>query len=204
MNMGMPTRKQWQELKKTYGVPAGAVSGVDVGKALDAYWNSGAKNAVQQGASAATLEVILAKYISKLDKKKVKNYTAFQKIFLDDYVGEAHTLAADAKRYNANKDVYKAELVKFFTAAQQLKVGKTTKNDLEKFKSGPLRGVSALGKNAAGVDPTKIDEWLGTVNDGIQNLKSDVSRQELDTFVEATLKTVNEVRKLAKAQGLVK
>ncbi len=202
--MGIPTRKQWQELKKKHSISAGAVSGVEVGKAIDAYWNSGAKNAVQQGVSVGALEVVLAKYISKLDKKKVKDYPAFQKIFLDDYVGEAHKLKADAVRYNATKDVYKAELVKFFTAAQQLKVGKTTKNDLEKFKSGPLRGLSALGKNAAGVDPTKIDEWLGTVNDAIQKLKSEATRQELDDFVEATLKTVNEVRKLAKAQGLVK
>jgi hypothetical protein len=200
--MSIPKHSEWKTLKTKYGVATGAVRGVDVGKALDRYWNSNAKTAKEQHASLAALEKTLATYISKLDKKKVKQYPAFQKIFLNQYVGEAHKLAEDAKRYYADADTYKKELIKFFTATQRLKTGVTTKNDLEKYKSGPVRGLSALGKSVRKVDLSDIDGWLGTINDAVQKLPSDPSRRELDDFVAATIKTAEQVAKLAKAKGL--
>jgi hypothetical protein len=198
--MSIPKRSEWKILKTKYGVATGAVSGIDVGKALDSYWNSGAKNAKEQYASLDALEKVLAAYISKLDKKKVKQYALFQKAFLDDYVGEAHKLKEDAKRYYADIDTYKKELAKFFTATQRLKTGVTTKDDLEKYKSGPVRGLSALGKSVRKVDISDIDGWLGTINEAVQSLPATPTRQQLDNFVEATIKTAEKVSALAKAK----
>jgi hypothetical protein len=200
--MSIPKRSEWKTHKTQYGVATGAVSGVDVGKALDTYWNSGATTPKEQYASLEVLEKVLAAYISKLDKKKVKQYPAFQKVFLDKYVGEAHKLKEDSKRYYANTETYKKELAKYFTATQRLKKGVTTKDDLEKYKSGPLRGLSALGKSVRGVDVSEIDGWLGNVNDAVQKLPSNPSRQQLDDFVETTIKTAEKVATLAKAQKL--
>jgi hypothetical protein len=198
--MSIPKHSEWKTMKTKYGVATGGVSGINVGKALDNYWNSGAKTPKEQYASLEALEKVLAAYISKLDKKKVKQYAPFQKAFLDDYVGEAHKLKEDAKRYYADIDTYKKELAKFFTATQQLEKGKTTKNDLEKYKSGPVRGLTALGKSVRKVDISDIDGWLGTINDAVQKLPATPSRQELDDFVDVTIKTAEKISSLAKAK----
>jgi hypothetical protein len=200
--MSIPKHSEWKTLKTKYGAATGAVSGIDVGKALDKYWNSGAKTPKEQYASLEALEKTLAAYISKLDKKKVKQYAAFQKVFLDNYVGEAHKLKEDSKRYYADAETYKKELAKFFTATQQLKKGSTTKDQLEKYKSGPVRGLSALGKSVRKVDLSDIDGWLGTINDAVQKLPATPSRSQLDDFVDTTIKTAEKVAELAKAKGL--
>jgi hypothetical protein len=198
--MSIPKHSEWKALKTKYGVATGAVSGIDVGKELDLYWNSGATTPKEQLAALTALEVKLAAYISKLDKKKVKQYAPFQKEFLDKYVGEAHKQKEDAKRYNANAELYKKELIKFFTAVQALDKERTTKDDLEKFKSGPVRGLSALGKNVRGVDVTKIDEWLGTINTAVQALPNDASDAKIAVFIDATVKTAEQIKALARAQ----
>src|SRR6266542_1231842 len=200
--ISIPKRSEWKTLKTKYGVATGAVSGVDVGKALDSDWNSGATTPKEQYASPEALEKVLPAYIGKLDKKKVKQYDPFQKIFLNAYLGEAHKLKEDSKRYYADAETYKKELAKFFSATHQLKKGTTTKNDLEKYKSGPLRGLSALGQSVRKVDLSEIDGWLGTINDNIQKLPATPTRQQLDDFVEVTKKTAEKVADLAQAQKL--
>jgi hypothetical protein len=201
--VSIPKRSEWKTLKAKHQVADGAVSGINVGDALDKYWNSGATTAKEQLASLEALEIKLNNYMTKLDKKKVKlDYPGFEKEFLNKYLGEAHKLKEDAKRYNANVDLYKKELIKFFTAVQALDKKKTTKAELEKFKSGPVRGLSALGKNVRGADLTHIDSWLGTINDAIQKLPKDTTQKDIETFIDATLKTAEEIKKLAQAQHL--
>ena len=181
----------------------GAVSGINVGDALDKYWNSGAKTPKEQMASLEILETKLNSYITKLDKKKVKkDYDDFQKVFLNKYLGEAHKMKEDAKRYNANVDIYKKELIKFFTAVQALDKVRSTKTDLDKFRSGPVRGLTALGKSVRGADVTEIDKWLGTIDAAVLKLHADVSRTDIATFIDASIKTAEEIKKLAKAQNL--
>lgn len=198
----VPKHSEWKAMKKKYGVADGAVRGIDLGKELDKYWNSKASTPVQQLALLEPLEVKLKNYIEKLDKKKVKQYDAFVKAYLDGYLGEVHKLAVDNKRYRATAAIYKTELAKFFTAVQKLDKDKTTKNDIEKFKSGPVRGLSAVGSNAKGVKPQEIDGWLGTINEAVQKLPPNPSRVEIETFIEATIKTAEEIAKIAKKQGL--
>ncbi len=200
--MSIPKRSEWKTLKTKYGVADGAVSGINVGNELDKYWNSGAQTAKDQLAALTALELKLNTYITKLDKKKVKQYDPFQKEFLNKYLGEAHKLKEDSKRYNANVDIYKKELVKFFTSVQALDKTRTTKEDLEKFKSGPVRGLSALGKNVRGADVSQIDGWLDTINEAVQKLPKDPSRGEIETFIDATIKTAEKVKELAQAQHL--
>jgi hypothetical protein len=48
-------------------------------------------------------------------------------------------------------------LIKFFTAVKSLDKTRTIKAELEKFKSGRVRGLSALGKNVRGADVAHID-----------------------------------------------
>lgn len=206
-NMSIPKRSEWKALKSKHKVADGAVKGVNVGDALDKYWNSGAKTAKQQQASLATLETQLNSYITKLDQKKVqKDYAAFEKTFLDKYLGEAHKQKVDAGRYNANADIYKKELVKFFTAVQALNKTSSDATALDKFRSGPVRGVTALGKNVSGVDVAEIDRWLGTIDAAVLAFHADMKRYErtkIEEFVTNTIKTAEEIKKVAKTQDLV-
>ena len=142
----IPTHAKWKAFKKDCGVADGAVSGIDLGKALDTYDKSaktGIQFAIANGEAARKLEGVLANYIQKLDKKKVKEYAKFQKKFLDDYVGAAKAKADDFKRYSADAETFKKELSSFFSMVQRFPVDGTTEADLQKFKSGPLRGFRA-------------------------------------------------------------
>jgi hypothetical protein len=208
-----PKRTDWQKLKKKYSIPDGAVKGFNVGKELDAFHKAydGVKGATapqQRAVIAEGLEKKLATYLTGMskNKKSYKLYAGFEREFLDDYVGKLNFMKKDLKRYNADREVYQAEIVKFFSAVAKLEANKSkvTKDILEKFKSGPLRGLSAVGSKAKGVDTKDIDAWLGTINDAVQKLPKDPTRTDLDNFVEATVKTTEEVATLARAQGLVK
>lgn len=74
--MPIPTRKQWLALKKKYGVPDGAVKGVDVGEALDKYWAKAKTHPSPQLDEA--LAASLKAYIAKIDKAKVKQFGPFK------------------------------------------------------------------------------------------------------------------------------
>jgi hypothetical protein len=177
--MGMiliPTHAKWKTFKKECGVADGAVSGINVGKALDAYDNAvktGIQYAKANAEAAAKLEGVLATYIQKLDKKKVKDYAKFQKKFLDDYVGAAKAKAEDFKRYSADAETYKKELASFFSMVQRFPVNGTTDEDLQKFKSGPLRGLSAVGSGLkdASIDLTPIDKRAADIQKLIEAAK---------------------------------
>jgi hypothetical protein len=199
--MPIPTRKQWQDTKKKYGVPDGAVSGINLGQEIDKYWKS--NTAKEQAAALTVLETKLNTYITKIDKKKIKQYPAFEKDFLNNYLGQAHFMREDLKRYAANAEVYKKELMKFFTAVQKLDKQKSTEGDLQKFRSGPVRGLTAMGKNLkGGYDTRQIDGWLGTMDAAVLKLNKP-SQQQIAGFVDATIKTAGEIQKAAKAQGLL-
>lgn len=208
-----PKRAQWKALKKKYSIPDGAVKSIEVGKELDAFHKAydnvkGATAPAQRATIAEGLEKKLGAYLTALSKNKkaYKQYAGFEREFLDDYLGRLNFMKKDLKRYSADRETYQAEIVKFFSAVAKLEANKpkVTKDILEKFKSGPLRGLSAVGSKAKGVDTKAIDDWLGTINDAVQNLPKDPSRQQLDDFIDATVKTTEEVAKLARAQGLVK
>lgn len=197
----IPTRKDWQAMKKKYGVADGAVRGINVGEELDKY--NAATNLKERQVAVARLEQKLAAYIGKVDKKSVKQFPAFQKDFLDNYVGVAHFFGEDLKRYAADAETYKKELVKFFGAVQKLNKDTSTKADLEAFKSGPMRGLSALGSNARKVDPREIDAALAPVNKAIDKLPDNPSPEALSRLVAGILQQAKAVQVAAKKQQLV-
>ncbi len=204
-----PTHKMWKALKKKYDVPDGAVKGIDLGKAIDKYWKDmEGKRPPQMVAVAQECEQVLANYIGKFDKKKVKEYAKFEKEFLDDFVGAMHEMADDFSRYTADIELYAAELRKFFASVTKLEVGNTTLNDLEGFKSGPQRGLTALAKSVKGIDPTEIDKLLGTINDTIdkmsaKNQTDPIPQKLIDNFVSAIHAAAEKIAKIAKAQEII-
>lgn len=201
----IPTRKQWVEVKKKFGVPDGGVSGINVGAELEKYWKSigGSSGMKGQAAALALLEPKLAGYIQKLDKKKVKKYPEFQKKFLDEYVGQAHYMREELQRLDGSVQSYKKTLMLFFSATQKLDKKKTTKAELDKFRSGPVRGVTAAGKSfRGGIDVSDIDKWLGTIDAAVLKMDDKTTQNEIASFVDATIKTAEQVGKLAKQKGL--
>jgi hypothetical protein len=201
----IPTRKQWLALKKQYGVADGAVKGINVGAELDKYWKSigSASGAKGQAIALGLLEPKLAEYISKLDKSKVKKYAELQKKYLDEYVGQAHYMREELKRLDGSTGAYKKQLTMFFGAVQHLDKKKTTKSDLDKFRQGPVRGVTAAGKTfRGGIDVSDIDKWLGTIDTAVLKMSDKTTQNEIANFVDATIKTAEQVAKLAKAKDL--
>ncbi len=203
----IPSRTKWKALKKTHEVADGAVSGVDLGKALDAYdaaVKAGVRFALANADAAEKLEKTLATYISKLDKKKVKkDYAKFEKTFLDDYVGAAKAKKDDFKRYSADAETFKKELTSFFTAIQKLTPNKTTDAELQKFKSGPLRGLSAVGSGLrdANVDLSEINKHAAD----IQKLIDAAAGKDgavIEKVREAIVKLAEDLAAEARQQGL--
>jgi len=206
----IPARKDWVIFKKKYGVSDAASSKVKLGEALDAYFKTPATTLKQQTALLEALETKLNTYITTIDKKKVKKYPEFEKAFLDTYLHVAHLKKEDAKRYNASAAVYKTELSKFFTAVQALSPkmnakGVATphlKEELDRFRSGPVRGVTAVGKNVKAVDVREIDTLLGHIDAGVLALPKAPTDDQIHAFNAATLKTTEEIRQAAVALGL--
>lgn len=198
----IPKRKAWQDLKKKYGVPDGATVGVKVGDELDLYWKSisSPKTIV---AAAARVEEKLATYIKKIDKKKVKDYPKFEKEFLDNFLAPAHLKGVEMKRMAADKKIIQGELANFFNGVTKLDPAKSSLDDLQKFKSGPLRGLYAVGKSARGVDLRDIDKLCAPLNDGIDKLPKDISQQDLGVFVKKIFTTAKAVQADAKDKGIL-
>ena len=98
--MAIPSRKQWQAEKKKYGIPDGAVKGVDLGKELDKVAKAASGGVKGQAAYVAALKSYLpiaSKYITTLGKDaktkaKIAKWAEFQKNFLDEFVQPAHQM----------------------------------------------------------------------------------------------------------------
>src|SRR5258707_10279581 len=92
MAVTIPTHKDWVALKLRFKVPAHAVSGVDLGKALDAYHNALSHDLKKNAANAKVLEGVLAKYIKGIKEAKVEKgkFSAFKSEFTAKYLGMAN------------------------------------------------------------------------------------------------------------------
>lgn len=202
MTEPIPTRKWWVTQKKAYGVPDGAVKGINIGDLLDKY-NNGKTMAVRATAAAA-LEKGAATYITKIDKKQVKQYPAFEKVFLDKVLHPAH---AQVKRMELAADgmaLYKSTLQKWFQAVQALDPKKTSRQDLQRFVQYS-RGVSSAGQRTNGaVDPTEIDKVLANIDElDDQTDWNHFTPDDAAVFIGVVKKVANGVRLAAKKQGLV-
>lgn len=204
----MPMHKDWKEFKKKYKVPDGVVKNVHLGKAIDAYW-ANAKQSMKPKdiraniAECEKLEKIFVDYISKFPKDKVKDYNAFSKAFLDNFGNVARALKEDWKRYVADAAVYTKELLHYFSMVQKLAKGKTTIKELEQFKSGPMRGLSAVGSSLQGYDLSGINTPLGPINMTIDGYRGNATREQIDDTIDEIFTATLAVKKAATELGLV-
>lgn len=201
----IPKRADWKKLKTACGVPDGAAKGVNLGDLIDKFHKAydAAKTAPERIKALQPLSVQLADYIKKVDKKKVKDWSKFEHAFVNDYSGAVHAQMEDLKRYNADLEVYAKELLKLFAAATKLKTTGATLAEIQAFKSGPLRGTSAVGRNAKGLDASKIDAVLAPVNTVIDKLPAAAKQDTLDAVVRHVHLAVEKVNELAKEQKLL-
>lgn len=201
--ISIPKHTEWKAVKKKYGVSDGATKGISVGKELDRYWAGAGTTLAEQANLLKPLYAKLDAYIKQIDKKKVKKYAEFEKDFLKNYLGAAHFLLEDIKRYKPTRDLYKKELHKFMSAVQAFDKTKVTKVDLDEFRSGPVRGLSAMGSQVRGADATEIDKLLGVLSTEIPKIPDDASRTDLSAYVDKILKTADKVADLAEDQELL-
>jgi hypothetical protein len=201
--ISVPKHSEWKAVKKKYTVADGATKGVSVGKELDRYWAGTGTTPAEQAKLLTPLYAKLNEYLTKIDKKKVKKYAEFEKDFLKNYLGAVNFLLDDIKRYKPSRDLYQKELHKFMAAVQAFDKSKITKNDLDDFRQGPVRGLSALGSQSRGVDSSEIDKHLGTLSTGIPKIPADASKEDLAKYVDNILKIANKVADLAEAQDLL-
>lgn len=202
----IPNVSKWKELSKLHGAPDGGVT-----KALEAYWASNANTPKKYLVAYTALEKALAAYISKVSKaqKKIKDYPAFEKAFLDKYVGAAHKNRVDTERGMATITTYKAELAKFMAMVQKLDKKKVTALDLSRFKSGPARGLSAMASQARNLKPeelkvlTDIRDEIKKVDAIVDKMPADATQKQLSGYVEQIIGIAEDIAKLAKDGGVI-
>jgi hypothetical protein len=154
----------------------------------------------------------MAAYISKLSKskssqKKIKDYSKFEKTFLDKFLGAAHVNRVDTQRAMAGAQVYKQEIIKFMSGVQQLNKKTATAIELGRFKSGPARGLSAMASKLRNLTEeqnttvTAIRDEVKKVDTIVDGMKKTDGPKEHKAYVKQILAVAEEVRKLAKAGG---
>lgn len=201
----IPNVSKWKELYTKHGAPDGGVT-----KALQAYWNSNANTPQKYLVAYTALEKALAAYISKVskDKKKIKDYSTFEKTFLDKYVGAAHVNRRDTERGMAGVNTYKAEVVKFMAMVQKLSLTKATAEDLGRFKSGPARGLSAMASQARGLSTEQVKvasairEEIKKVDAIVDKMPATATQAQRNGYVKQILVIAKNIAKLAKEGGL--
>lgn len=205
--MAIPTVKEWTTAKTKYGAPDTA-GGVTVSKAFAAYWASGANTPKKYMVAYTALEKALAAYIGKVDKKKIKQYDAFEKEFLNGFIGKVHKERVDTERGMANLNTYKAEVVKYMTMVQKLDTTKTQAIDLERFKQGPVRGLSAMASRATGLTTEQatvlanIDLELKKVDYLVDHMGANPTPKQVSGWVKDIIKNAKAIATLAKAGGI--
>jgi len=208
--MPIPTRKQWQAEKKKYGVPDGAVKGVDLGKELDKVAKANAGGMKAQAAYVAALKVYLpvaSKYITTLGKDaktkaKIAKWSEFQKMFLDDFVQPAHQMIENVKLAADGKKFYQQQLQKWFQQAQKLDPQKSTYDDCEKFTRQTRNLDSAALRTKGAVDKAEISPLSGKIDAAFGELKHDAKQADIAEFVKDARAAMKEIADWAEAKGL--
>ncbi len=197
--MPIPTQGEWTKVKKDFGVPDGIAT-----KAIDAYWKSGASTPKTYMAAYTALEKALVTYLQKLDKKKIKDYAGFEKLFLNKFIGQVHKERVDTERGMATLTTYQSEIVKFMSMVQKLDKKKSTRSDLEKFKQGPARGLSAMASRARGLNAEQV-KVLNAITDEVKKVDKVVdgmvakpTATQLTGYVTQILAIAEKIRVVAK------
>jgi hypothetical protein len=198
----IPSRKWWVTQKKAYGVPDGAVKGIKIGELLDKYNNG--KTMAERKTAAIALGKGAATYITKIDKKQVKQYAAFEKVFLDEIVEPAHAQVKRMELAADGKALYQSTLQKWFQAVQKLDPKKSKSDDLQRFAQYS-RGVTSAGVRVKAVVGTKeIDKIMATIDELNDHTDyKNFTQDDAAVFIGVVKRVANGVRIAAKKQDLV-
>lgn len=204
MAVSVPNHSNWKTFKGKYGVPAGAVSGINVGKELDTYHN-GLKQAkfMDNAKLAAALEKKLADYLKKLDKKKVTKltYDGFKKEFTEKYVLMANAAEEEYKAMGGDLGAFTERLSKCIVNGMKLKAG-IALAPLQTYRSGEVRGLLAAATRVKGVDIADIKQLWDTIDNTINNLGKDDTQVTLDKVVALVHVTAKKSKEVESAKGL--
>ena len=204
MAASMPLRKDWQDFKKKHKIGDGAVSGINLGKVLEDYWKNLDPSPKKNLAAAVEVEKVMINYITKYSKAhKDAKYKASIDAFMKDILGECKKVQKDFELMIGGVDAYCKVVLELVSATQQLTSADTTKADLEKYKSGQLRKLGAVGSKTNGVDQTEINKYLGKINEIIDKMPGDSSREFIAKFVSAIIKSVELIVADCKKQGIM-
>lgn len=122
---------------------------------------------------------------------------------MDDYLGCVHAMAVDFKRYQTDVHTYVEELRKFFAALTKLEADKATLSTLQEFNQGPLRGLSAMGKNLSGYELSDIDGLCGKMAQAIGKMSPATPQSTINKFIELAAETGQAIHGLAHKKGIL-
>jgi hypothetical protein len=208
MTNDIPNTSKWTALYTKHGAPDGGVT-----KAMNAYWASGANTPQKFLVAYGNLEKVMATYISKVskDKKlkaKITDYEKFEKTFLDTFLGVAHKNRLDTERGMAGIKNYKAELIKFMAMVQKLSPTKATALDLERFKQGPARGLSAMASQARGLTKEQltvanaIRDEVKKVDTIVDTKPANATQKQINALVKQIITVAKNIREIAVDGGM--
>src|SRR4029079_3670804 len=104
---------------------------------------------------------------------------------------------------------YQAEIVKFMGMVQKLSPTKATAIDLEHFKQGPSRGLSAMASKVRGMTKEQlkvandIRDELAKVDTIVDTKPANASQKQINGYVKQIMTIANTCRKIAKAGDML-
>jgi hypothetical protein len=204
MAISIPKRSEWQTFKDGFGIPKGAVSGINVGDELDRWHNGMSRDFKRNAELARALENKLAEYLRRLDAKKVtkRSHSDFKSEFTTKYVLMANRVVEEMSAMAGEREAYKGRLELLWREAGRMRKG-VTLSTLQTFRSGAVRGQLAVAANVKGYDPKdQIQLWKG-IDDTINNLNSSHPQATLDEVARLIEVTLTKSKELARSSGLV-
>ncbi|MBV8650779.1 MAG: hypothetical protein JO255_04880, partial [Alphaproteobacteria bacterium] len=182
---------------------AHAVSGIDLGKALDTYHNGLSHNLKQNAANAKKLEGTLAKYLKGIKESQVEKgkFSNFKSEFTSHYVKMATDAAEEFTAMSGDLAAYTERLKLVLGDGLKLKAG-VTLQELQAFRQGPIRGLLALGPKVRGFDPKDITQLWKPIDDVINKLGANNDQQTLDKVVHLIQVTVPKTKSQVAKDGI--
>lgn len=203
----MPRHSEWKKLKKEYGIGAGAVSGVNIGKALDTYNTRKCKKPSEHLAMANDLFGVLDKYLKGLKEKQVAKgrFAEFKKVFMKDYLANISGEIKDLQAMSGSVDGFLDKISKLSVGT--LKLGTNPDlTTLQKYRQGPVRGLLTMIDLVKQLDTKLVADlrklW-GDMDGIINKLGADTPQATLDKVAKLAAVTLKKTQELLKKAGLV-
>jgi hypothetical protein len=204
MSLSIPTHAEWQRFKESFGIPKGAVSGINLGDELER-WSKGMSRDFKRNAELAkTLENKLADYLKRLDAKKVtkRSYNDFKSEFTTKYLLVANRVVEEMSAMAGEREAYKGRLELLWREAGRIQQG-VSLSTLQTFRSGAVRGQLAVAANVKGYNPQdQIQLWKG-IDETINNLNTSHPQKTLDEVARLIKVTLEKSKEVARSSGLV-